>query len=483
MSLLLVGFVTYFVIIGIIAWASYISSNKNTSTQYAQALLGNRSVNYILTALSAHASDMSDWLFMAFPGALYAGGMINAWIAIGLIGGMFTVWQFIAPKLRTKTARYNCFTLSTYFERHFQDTSGIIRIMSAILSIIFFAVYIAAGLKGFGFIAESVFDIPYFVGIIVAIIFAIAYIFLGGYRTLAWIDCFQALFLLVVILYVPYTAWLHIGGYAPIIAMAAEKNISLSLFPETWIGLLNVMFLSISWAVGYFGTPHILTKFMGINDVKEMAKAKYIGMTWQIIVLTAAGLVGLIGIAYFPTMIQNKELIFIEIVKDLYSPLKIGFILSAVAGATLSVITAQILVLVSVITEDVYHATIRKNATQKELLWVYRLSIILIAIFSFYISLNRTHSIQQLVHYAWMGFGCAFGPLVFLSLHSSYINKYGAYATIIVGGIIAITWHTVGLPFFLNHYSIEIPAVIPGFFLSIINAYIVSWLTKKRLLQ
>ena len=480
MSLLLVGFIIYFFIIGIIACASYISSNKNSSTQYSETILGNRSVNYLLTALSAHASDMSDWLFMAFPGALYAGGMINAWIAIGLVGGMFTVWQYIAPKLRTKTAFYNCFTLSTYFERHFQDTSGIIRIISAFLSIIFFAVYIAAGLKGFGFIAESVFYIPYFIGVIVAILCAVFYIFLGGYRTLAWIDCFQALFLLIVIFYVPYTALLHIGGYSSIVAMAAAKNISLSLLPETWIGLLNVILMSMSWAVGYFGTPHILTKFMGINDVREMSKAQYIGMTWQISVLAAAGLVGLIGIAYFPLPIQNKELIFIEIVKDLYSPLKIGFILSAVAGATLSVITAQILVLVSVITEDIYHATIRKNATQKELLWVYRLSILLIAIFSFCISLNRAHSIQQLVHYAWMGFGCAFGPLVFLSLHSSYINKYGAYAAILIGGIIAITWHSFGLPFFSEQYSIEIPAVIPGFVLSIMSAYVVSWLTKRQ---
>lgn len=479
MSLLLVGFVTYFFIIGIIVYASYISSKKNLSTRYSEAILGNRSINYVLTALSAHASDMSDWLFMAFPGALYAGGMINAWIAIGLIGGMFIVWQFIAPKLRIKTAQYNCFTLSSYFEHHFKDTSGIIRLISAILSIIFFAIYISAGLKGFGFIAESVFHVPYFVGIIVAILCAIGYIFFGGYRALACIDAFQALFLLVVIFYVPYTAFAYIGGYNAIIIAATQKHISLSLLPETWFGLLNALFVAISWAVGYFGTPHILTKFMGIDDVKGMTKAKYIGMTWQISVLVAAGLVGLIGIAYFPIIIQNKELIFIEIVKDLYTPLTIGFILSAIAGATLSVITAQILVLVSVITEDLYHATIRKNATPKELLWVYRLSILLIALFSFCVTLNRAQSIQQLVHYAWMGFGCAFGPLVLLSLHSSYINKYGAYTTIAMGGFIAITWHAIGLPFFLEKYGLEIPAVIPGFFLSIIASYIVSWLTRK----
>ena len=479
MSLLLVGFITYFSIIGIIAIASYLSSKKNISAQYSELLLGNRSINYALTALSAHASDMSDWLFMAFPGALYAGGMINGWIAIGLIGGMLTVWHCIAPELRKATEKYNCFTLSTYFEHRFEDTSGTIRLISAVLSIIFFAVYIAAGLKGFGFIAESVFHIPYGIGVMVAIICAISYTILGGYRSLAWIDCFQALFLLIVIFYVPYKAFLHIGGYAAISSAAHLKNISLSFLPTTWLGMINTILMAISWAVGYFGTPHILTKFMGINDVSQMAKAKYIGMAWQISVLTAAGLVGLIGIAYFPETLQNTELIFIEIVKDLFSPLAIGFILSAVAGATLSVMAAQILVLVSVITEDMYHGTLRKKASQKELMWVYRLSIVLIAVSSFLISLNRTHSIQQLVHYAWMGFGCSFGPLVLLSLHSTFINKYGAYASIVMGGLIATTWHSFGVSYFLTHYGLDIPAVIPGFFFSIVSAYIISWFTKK----
>lgn len=479
MSLLLVGFITYFFIIGMIALASYLNHKKNSATQYSEVILGNRSINYVLTALSAHASDMSDWLFMAFPAALYGGGLINAWIAIGLVGGMFTVWQCIAPQLRKATEKYNCFTLSTYFEKRFDDTSGVIRLASAILSIIFFAVYIAAGLKGFGFLAESVFNIPYTIGLVVALICAVLYIILGGYRALAWIDCFQALFLLVVIFYVPYKALLHIGGYSAIVAAAAQRHISLSLLPNTWTGMINTLLMAFSWAVGYFGTPHILTKFMGINDVREMKKAQYIGIAWQISVLSAAGLVGLIGIAYFPEVLANKELIFIEIVKNLYSPLTMGFILSAVAGATLSVITAQILVLVSVITEDLYHTTLRKHATQQELVWAYRLSILFIALCSFCISLNRSNSIQQLVRYAWMGFGCAFGPLVILSLHSTYTNKYGAYASIIIGGIIATTWHAIGLPYFAAHYALEIPAVIPGFFLSIAGAYITSWATKK----
>ena len=423
---------------------------------------------------------MSDWLFMAFPAALYIGGLVNAWIAIGLVGGMWITWQYIAPGLRTATEKFNSMTLSTYFERRYNDTSGIIRVSSALMSILFFSIYIAAGLKGFGFLAESVFGLPYIVGLVIALLCVIFYIFLGGYRTLAWIDCFQALFLLLVIFIVPYKAFFKIGGFHAIASQAADKNISLAWLPNTWIGILNTVLMSISWAVGYFGTPHILTKFMGISDVKEMSKAKYIGLAWQVSVLFAAGMVGLIGIAYFPVTLANPELVFVEMVKSLFSPLQIGFILSAIAGATLSVITAQVLVLVSVITEDFYRGIVRKNASDKELLWVYHLSIVLVAVLSFLVSLNKSNSIQQLVHYAWMGFGCSFGPLMLLSLHSTYITRYGAISSILVGGIIASLWQQLGRPIFLIHYGIDIPAVIPGFMLSIMFAYGISCITKNR---
>lgn len=477
MQLILVGFVVYFVIIGLVSLAVYLNNKKTGS--YKQVILGGRSVNYVLTALSAHASDMSDWLFMAFPAALYVGGLVNAWIAIGLVGGMWITWQYIAPQLRRATEKFDSMTLSTYFERRYEDTSGAIRLISALMSILFFAIYIAAGLKGFGFLAESVFQLPYIAGVVIALVCVVFYIFFGGYRTLAWIDCFQALFLLIIIFLVPLIGFWHIGGFNAIVTHAAQKNIPLSLLPHTALDILNTVLMAISWAVGYFGMPHILTKFMGIRDVKEMSKAQYIGLAWQVTVLAAAGMVGLIGIAYFPITLANKELVFVEMVKDLFNPLQVGFILSAVAGATLSVITAQVLVLVSIITEDLYRGTLKKNATDKELLWVYHFSILLIAALSFLVSLNQTNSIQQLVHYAWMGFGCSFGPLTLLSLHSTYINKYGAIASIFIGGTIASLWHIIGRPIFLTNYGIDIPAVIPGFILSIIFAYTASYSTKR----
>ncbi len=479
MQLYLIGFIAYFLIIGLIGITAYWKTPKNkVDSDYTSAILGNRSINYFLTALSAHASDMSDWLFMAFPGALYAGGLIEGWIAIGLIIGMWITWKFIAPGLRKSTEKFNAFTLSTFFERRFDDKSGVIRLLSAAMCLFFFSVYIAAGLKGFGYLAKSVFAIPYQYGLFIGLVCVIFYIMLGGYRSLAWIDCFQALFLLVIIFLVPAIAYFKVGGWAAIANQAHIKNISLNFLPDTALGVTNTLAMSFSWMVGYFGMPHILTKFMGIKNVNEMAKAQRIGMAWQISVLSAAGLVGLIGIAYFPETLSNKEMVFVEMSKTLFSPLMTGFVLSAVAGASLSVVTAQVLVLVSVLTEDFYKRTLRPAATNQELIWAYRFGILLIAICSFYISRDETTSIQYLVHYAWMGFGCSFGPLVILSLHSQVINKYGAYASILAGGLIAALWEISGQSFFATNYGLNIPAVIPGFFLSFIFAYLVSWLTR-----
>ena len=480
MNILLIGFGVYFTVIALIALTAYTKNKQSRNAGYSEIILGNRSVNYVLTALSAHASDMSDWLFMAFPGALYAGGLIEAWIAIGLVAGMWFTWHYIAPQLRKATEKHNCYTLSTYFEQRFSDTSGSLRLMSALISCLFFTFYIAAGLKYFGYVSEEIFHLPYTTGIFIALICLIFYIVFGGYRTLAWIDSFQALFLLTVIFFVPYFGFLQCGSWHAIVQAAAAKQISLSFISINPKFTLNAMFLALSWAVGYFGMPHILTKFMGISDVKQMNKAKYIGLTWQIAALTAAGMVGFIGIAYFSETLQNPEFVFINMVLHSFSPLWAGFILSSIAGATLSVVTAQVLVLVSVFTEDLYKRTLNPLATDKELVWIYRASILVIALLSFFISLiTRTLYVQQLVSYAWMGFGSAFGPLVILSLYSKRINLHGAQAALIVGTLVSASWTFLAQQPIYLMFGLNIPSAIPGFMLSIIAAYTASYATKN----
>lgn len=473
----IIGLCAYVSVIMVIVFTVY-RRVMSAGSSYDSLVLGNRSMSYWLTALSAHASDMSDWLFMAFPAAIFAGGMLQSWIGIGLVIGMFCVWQWIAPRLRIATEKTNSVTLSTYFEKRFQDASGNIRLLSAGISLFFFAVYIAAGFKGFGFLMESVLGISYSYGILIAGLSVILYTILGGFVALAWIDAFQALFLLTVILIVPLVALVHIGGFSAVSQVAHAQRIPLSIIPTNIHDAFVALFTLIPWAFGYCGTPHILTKFMGISDVALMHKSKYVGMTWQVIVLSAAALAGLVGIAYFPEGLVNKELVFVEMVKMIFSPLVAGFMLSAIAGATLSVVAAQILVLITTITEDLYKR-IRVHATSQELVVVYRIGILIITGLAMYIGLDKSSTIQNLVQYAWVGLGCSFGPLVIMSLFHMNINANGAYAAMIVGGALGALWQRwIGL--WLAHYiGLVIPATIPGVILSFMSAYFVTYVTKR----
>jgi sodium/proline symporter len=474
-NFMIIGFITYLAILSLIVLIAAQKTKATTAT--AGFMLGNRSINYWLTALSAHASDMSDWLFMAYPAVIYAGGMLQGWLAISLIIGSFLSWQFIAPRIRIETERYNCFTLSSYFSERFDDKQGMIRFVSALMSLLFLTVYIAAGLTGVGFLLKSAFDIPYAIGILIAIFFIAFYTFVGGFIAVAWIDAFQALFLLGVLVVVPLVVYGSIGGWSAIVQAAFVKQISLSLIPNSMQELTQIIFVMMTWMLGYFSMPHILAKFMGISDVKEMHKSKYIGITWQIIVLSAATAVGLIGMAYFADGLANKELIFIEMVKDIFPPIIAGFMLCAILAAAISTIDAQVLVLVSVLTEDFYKNVYHQGATTKQLFWFYRASILVVCAISYIIALPGAATIQALVKYAWVGLTCSFGPLVITSLYSNIVNKWGALAGILMGGTVSAIWEFVST---LTLYGVKVPAAIPGFISSLGAIYIVSLITSKK---
>lgn len=464
---ILAAFIIYFSILLGIGFLSY---RKQTSA--ADFIVGNRSLNFWLTALSAHASDMSAWLFMAFPAAVFIGGVSQAWIALGLMAGMFLNWQFVARKLRSMTEQYNSYTLSTFFEKRFNDTSGVIRIVTAVMAIVFLTSYISAGLIGMGMLFESVFGINYYIGLSLATVVIVAYTFMGGFVTVAWTDLFQALFLLFVIIAVPFIAVFEMGeGFSSIIATVEKKGLSMNLIPDfSFEYLLATLFLILGWGLGYFGQPHIVTKFMGIKNVKELTKSKYIGMTWQILALTAAGSIGFIGAAFFKDGLSNPELVFIEMVKILIHPIPAGFILCAILAATMSTMDSQILVCASVLSEDFYKHLVHKEASQKDLLTVSRIGVFLAALVGLLIAFTKNSSVLDTVLYAWSGLGCAFGPLVLVSLYSKKANKYGAMAGILVGGFVAGIWPTV------NHWFTiyPVPSMIPGFFLSLISIFVVS---------
>lgn len=444
----------------ILIFIGVLSYRKNlTSSEF---ILGGRSMNFWVTALAAHASDMSSWIFMAYPAVLFTTGLFNVWAAIGLTLFMFLNWHFIAPKIRRESEKFNSMTYSSYFESRFSDSSGSLRIITAVMLFIFYTIYISAGLVGLGLLIESLFPIPYDYGIILGLCIVVPYLFIAGYLTLAYTDLFQGIFLLIVIAFVPLYLLPKIGGIDQITKVAKLNGISLSLIPQkNFTGLFTIFSIMVSWGLGYFGQPHIVTKFMGIKKVEDTFKAKYIGITWQIIALSFATLIGLLAIPYFKDGIADPQLIFIKMTEAYFTPFLSAFILCAILGVTITTMDSQILVLASSLAEDFYKRIFRKNSSSKEILFVSRMSIFVIAVIAYLIATQKNHSIFELVSYAWFGLGASFGPVLIFSLYSKKINKTGAWAGVLSGGTIAGIWPVIN-----QFLPINVPTLIPGFVIS-----------------
>lgn len=441
----------------------YIASKKNANA--SEMLVGGRGLNFWVTALSAHASDMSSWLFMSFPMALMLGGFPKIWTAVGLLLGMFASWHFIAPKLRTETERYNAYTLPTYFAKRYNDTRGTIRFTSSALALIFLTYYLAAGLISIGLLFETLFQADYMAGVLIAGAVIMTYTFIGGFVSVAWVDLFQALFLLLAIIVVPILAFIKVDGLQAIVQAAESGKVSLSFLPDNITSFFTILF---GWGLGYLGMPHIVNKFMGIEDPKELVKSKYLGISWEILALGGAACVGLIGIAYFQNGIANPELVFIHMVRELFPPFLSGLVLCGVLAATISTMDSQLLVAASTLTEDIYKP-LKKHMSSKHEVKAFRAGVVLITLLAVFIASFRNKTIMDTVYYAWAGLGCTFAPLVTASLYSKRITRQGAVAGIIAGGGFAAVYPPEsGL------------TMIPGFLLGLFAIFAVSAITTKK---
>lgn len=459
---------TYFSILVFIGLSAY--KKQHTSEDF---LLGGRSLNYWLTAIAAHASDMSGWLFIGFPAAVYTNGVPECWAAIGLWICMFLSWQYIAPRLRIATQQYNALTISSYFSKRFNDESGLIRITTACMSLLFFMFYVSAGLRTMGIVSNVAFGIDYQTAILTSTFVVITYTTVGGFLAVAWTDFFQGMFLLLMILIVPSYAYMHLGSLQTITTMAHLKHIPLTLLKDFSLqSIMSALVIAASWGLGYFGQPHILNKFMSIKDPNQIRKAQLVGMTWQFLILLAAIAVGLIGIGFFSTGLVNSEHIFIAMVKHLFNPFFAYFILCSMLAAAISTIDSQVLVFASVLSEDIYKQLINPQATQKAIMNMSRIGVLLISILSLIIAHYEIRSIYALVKYAWSGLGSSFGPLLIASFYSNHITRQGALAGIITGGFVSAMWH---------HMTLQLSSdpIIPGFLASFVAIFLVSWLTKS----
>lgn len=469
-SPLYITFAFYIVLmlgIGFVAWRSI-----NTLDDY---ILGGRNLGSFVTALSAGASDMSGWLLLGLPGALFLSGLSESWIAVGLIIGAYCNWKFVAGPLRVYTEHTdNSLTLPDYFSNRFEDNSKALRIISAFIILIFFAVYSASGIVAGARLFESVFHVPYAQALWIGAAATIAYTLVGGFLAVSWTDTVQATLMIFALILTPIVVIYTVGGVDTSLVLIEQANpANLDFFKgASFIGIISLM----AWGLGYFGQPHILARFMAVDSVKSIPAARRISMTWMILCLLGAMAVGFFGIAYFTqhpehavAVSANQERVFIELASLLFNPWIAGILLSAILAAIMSTLSCQLLVCSSAITEDFYKGFFRKNASQSELVWVGRFAVLLVAIIAILLAKNPDSKVLSLVSYAWAGFGAAFGPVILFSLAWKRMTRNGALAGMLVGAATVIIWKQFAL---FGLYEL-----LPGFVFASVAIYMVSLLS------
>jgi SSS family solute:Na+ symporter/sodium/proline symporter len=452
---------------------------RKSTSDAAGYMLGGRSLSPSVTALSAGASDMSGWMLMGLPGAMYVTGLSSIWIAIGLVIGAYFNYLIVAPRLRTYTEVANdSITLPDFFENRFNDKRHLLRVVSSIVIILFFTLYTSSGIVAGGKLFESSFGLDYEVGLYVTAGVVVLYTMFGGFLAVSLTDFVQGCIMFVALVLVPFVVISDIGGlqvmHETVNSIDAEK---LNMF--NGVSVLAIV-SAMAWGLGYFGQPHIIVRFMAIRSVKDLPVARRIGMTWMIVSICGAMATGFAGIAYVAktgTVLTDPETIFILFSQVLFHPLIAGFLLAAILAAIMSTISSQLLVTSSSLTGDFYQAFLNKDATDKQLVFVGRLSVLLVAIVAIFLAYDRNSSILSLVSNAWAGFGAAFGPLVILSLYWKKMNKQGALAGMLTGAFTVLFWIYAPITIGGESLSSTMYEIVPGFILATIAIVVVSKFT------
>lgn len=469
---MLVTFLVYIfgmILIGLIAY--------RRTNNFDDYILGGRSLGSVVTALSAGASDMSGWLLMGLPGAIFISGISESWIAIGLTLGAYLNWKLVAGRLRIHTeANNNSLTLPDYFTHRFEDKSKMLRIISAIVILVFFTIYCASGIVAGARLFESTFGMSYATALWAGAAATIIYTFIGGFLAVSWTDTVQASLMIFALILTPVIVVLAVGGIdASMIVIHAKNPEYTDLFKN--MNLVAILSL-LGWGLGYFGQPHILARFMAADSHRTIRSARRISMVWMILCLAGTIAVGFFGIAYFsnnPALAgdvnENGERVFIELARILFNPWIAGILLSAILAAVMSTLSCQLLVCSSAITEDLYKAFLRKNASQRELVWIGRFMVLVVALIAIALAANPENRVLGLVSYAWAGFGAAFGPVILISVMWPRMTRNGALAGILVGAITVIVW---------KHYALfNLYEIIPGFIFACIAIWGVSLMGRK----
>ena len=449
-------------------------------------ILGGRRLGSFVTAMSAGASDMSGWLLMGLPGAVYLSGLVEGWIAIGLTLGAYFNWLLVAGRLRVYTElNNNALTLPEYFHNRFGSSQKLLKLVSATIILVFFTIYCASGVVAGAKLFQNLFSVEYSTALWYGALATILYTFIGGFLAVSWTDTIQATLMIFALLLTPIFVLLSIGDtaqFSSVLAQAeaaANKDFTDLFTATTPLGLLSLA----AWGLGYFGQPHILARFMAAYSVKSLIKARRISMTWMVLCLGGAIGIGFFAIPYFfanpniaGTVNNEPEQVFIELAKLLFNPWIAGILLSAILAAVMSTLSAQLLISSSSITEDFYKGFIRPNASEKELVWLGRIMVLVIAALAIWIAQDENSKVLKLVEFAWAGFGSAFGPVVLFSLFWKRMTSSGAMAGMLVGAVTVFAWKEV-IPADTDWFKVY--EMIPGFAFGSIAIIVVSLLSSK----
>ena len=462
--------------------------------------LGGRKMNKWVVALSAQASDMSGWLLMGLPGALYVGGFSEAWIGVGLGIGTYLNWKIVAHRLRKYSQLCgDSITIPDFISNRFRDRTGASRVVAALIILVFFTFYTASGFVSAAKLFSTMFSIQYTTALWIGAIVVVSYTLLGGYMAVCWTDFIQGSLMFVAIVLVPAVVVCNAGGFAETVdQLNAINGNLLNLFTSAstgkacgFIGLASCM----AWVLGYFGMPHILVRFMSIDNPAEVKGSRRIAMTWVFISLAAATVLGLVFHLYLKqhnltleAVGNDPEKCFMVMINGIFSGgigarLFAGILLSAIMAAIMSTADSQLLVSASSFTNDLYKR-VKKNAGNNELVLVSRLAVAAVAIVAALMAMNTESDffkvVMKMVSFAWAGFGASFGPLILLALFWKRVNLTGAVAGMVTGAVTCFVWKFV----LAANYAESCPIfglyeLAPGFLFALVVTVVFSLITKK----
>jgi len=466
-------FVAYLIMMLGIGYVAYLRTSS--SSDY---FLGGRSLGPWPAALSAGASDMSGWLLLGLPGYAYAAGIEAFWLAGGLLVGTWANWLISAKRLRTYSIATDALTIPEFLARRFNDNSKMIQTISAFFILLFFLFYTSSGLVAGGKLFETVFGLDYSIAVVVGAVCVVSYTLFGGFLAVSWTDLVQGLLMAAALMIVPVAAMN--GGFGQLEADLVAINPELMTFWEDSKGepLSAIAIISlVAWGLGYFGQPHILARFKASRTNKDLDTARRIAVIWSALSMVGAMLVGLVGLVYVTNaqggQLADGEKIFMVLVNAMFHPVIAGILLAAILAAIMSTADSQLLVSSSALAEDFYKQVFRPDASSEEVVKVGRVGVVLISIFALVLATNPDSSVLGLVSYAWAGFGAAFGPAIVLSLYWSRMNRNGALAGIIVGGVTIVIWKQLSGGIF------DVYEIVPGMIFSTIAIVAVSLASKE----